>query len=208
MSTSQVPEVWNRPTEMIPAAEVVASLDDSLRRLGTDHVDVFQLHGVPPAAYRHAIEEIAPALLRERARGKLRHLGLTETAVTPPGRNAAVDRPGRALAAGGRAPVESQPGAGMGEKDEVRDEAARPDSVLPSGWQIVPQAPQLVMLARRSVSHPLAAERSQSAKPGRQAPKPHTPAGSASMPATTSTSRTSCSSARCRISTRCRSATR
>lgn len=34
---------------------------------------------------------------------------------------------------------ESQPGAGMGEKDEVRDEAARPDGVLPSGWQIVPR---------------------------------------------------------------------
>ena len=27
---------------------VVASLDASLRRLGTDYVDVFQLHGVPP----------------------------------------------------------------------------------------------------------------------------------------------------------------
>lgn len=33
---------------------------------------------------------------------------------------------------------EAQPGSGMGDADLVRSEAARPDGVLPSGWQIVP----------------------------------------------------------------------
>lgn len=62
------------------AARVVASLDASLKALGTDHVDVFQLHGVPPDEYERARDQIAPALLRERDKGKLRFLGITETA--------------------------------------------------------------------------------------------------------------------------------
>lgn len=59
--------------------KVVASLDGSLRRLGLDHVDVFQLHAVPPSLYDHVRNEIAPALLRERDKGKFRFLGITET---------------------------------------------------------------------------------------------------------------------------------
>jgi aryl-alcohol dehydrogenase-like predicted oxidoreductase len=62
----------------------VASLEGSLRRLGTDYVDIFQLHGVMPGAYEQARDVIAPALLRERAKGKLRHLGVTEAASEDP----------------------------------------------------------------------------------------------------------------------------
>jgi aryl-alcohol dehydrogenase-like predicted oxidoreductase len=63
-----------------PAERAVASLDGSLRRLGTDYVDIFQIHGVMPGAYRQAREVIAPALLKEREKGKVRHLGVTEAA--------------------------------------------------------------------------------------------------------------------------------
>jgi aryl-alcohol dehydrogenase-like predicted oxidoreductase len=59
--------------------KILASLDGSLRQLGLDYVDVFQLHAVPPAAYDHVRNEIAPALLREREKGKFRFLGITET---------------------------------------------------------------------------------------------------------------------------------
>jgi aryl-alcohol dehydrogenase-like predicted oxidoreductase len=59
---------------------VVAALDNSLKELDTDYIDVYQLHGVPPANYRHALDELAPVLLRERDKGKFRFLGLTETA--------------------------------------------------------------------------------------------------------------------------------
>jgi aryl-alcohol dehydrogenase-like predicted oxidoreductase len=59
---------------------IVASLDQSLRRLDTDYIDVYQLHGVAPAHYRHALQALAPVLLRERDKGKLRFLGITETA--------------------------------------------------------------------------------------------------------------------------------
>jgi aryl-alcohol dehydrogenase-like predicted oxidoreductase len=59
---------------------IVGALDNSLRQLGTDYIDVYQLHGVPPAHYRHARDELAPVLLRERDKGKFRFLGITETA--------------------------------------------------------------------------------------------------------------------------------
>src|SRR5215469_15954079 len=66
------------------AASAVASLDNSLRQLATDYIDVYQLHGVAPGAYDHAREVIAPALLKEKAKGKFRHLGITETAPHDP----------------------------------------------------------------------------------------------------------------------------
>jgi len=58
---------------------VVASLDNSLRELGIDCIDVFQLHAVPPSGYDYVRDVIAPALLKEKERGKFRFLGITET---------------------------------------------------------------------------------------------------------------------------------
>ena len=69
----------HRGGEPIPAAQVVESLERSLRQLDTDYIDVFQLHIVPPAFYDHALYEVAPVLLREKEKGKFRHLGITET---------------------------------------------------------------------------------------------------------------------------------
>ena len=63
---------------------IVSSLDKSLRQLDTSYVDVYQLHGVPPNAYEHALNELAPVLLREKEKGKLRYLGITETAPHDP----------------------------------------------------------------------------------------------------------------------------
>ena len=63
---------------------IVASLDRSLRQLDRSYVDVYQLHGVPPNAYDHALNELAPVLLREKEKGKLRYLGITETAPHDP----------------------------------------------------------------------------------------------------------------------------
>ena len=63
---------------------IVASLDKSLHQLDTDYIDVYQLHGVPPAAYDHALNDLVPVLLREKEKGKFRHLGITETAPHDP----------------------------------------------------------------------------------------------------------------------------
>lgn len=66
------------------AGKVVESLDGSLRRLGLDHIDVFQVHAVPPAAYDQVRDQVVPALLREKEKGKFRFLGITETAPNDP----------------------------------------------------------------------------------------------------------------------------
>ncbi len=70
--------------ELMTAAEVVANLDASLVRLGMDYVEVFLLHGVGPKVYDHARNVIAPALEKEKAKGKIRHLGLSETSPNDP----------------------------------------------------------------------------------------------------------------------------
>ena len=78
-------KAWIPLREGRSAAErAVASLDNSLRQLGTDYVDIFQLHGVSPRGYDQAREIIAPALLKEREKGKLRHLGVTEAGSSDP----------------------------------------------------------------------------------------------------------------------------
>lgn len=66
------------------AKDVVAALDASLGRLGLDHVDVYLLHAVTLVDYDYALNELAPALLREQEKGKFRHLGLTESAPRDP----------------------------------------------------------------------------------------------------------------------------
>ncbi|MGE0700528.1 MAG: aldo/keto reductase [Hyphomicrobiaceae bacterium] len=73
-----------RGAERLGASEVVANLDASLQRLRTDRVDVFLLHGVAPQHYDHARDVIAPALLAEKAKGKIGHLGLSETSPNDP----------------------------------------------------------------------------------------------------------------------------
>jgi aryl-alcohol dehydrogenase-like predicted oxidoreductase len=66
------------------ADRAVQSLDNSLKQLGTDYIDIFQLHGVSPRAYHQARDIIAPALLKEREKGKIKYLGVTETGSSDP----------------------------------------------------------------------------------------------------------------------------
>jgi aryl-alcohol dehydrogenase-like predicted oxidoreductase len=48
-----------RDGERWTADRVVASLDNSLRELGIDCIDVFQLHAVPPSGYDYVRDVIA-----------------------------------------------------------------------------------------------------------------------------------------------------
>jgi aryl-alcohol dehydrogenase-like predicted oxidoreductase len=57
-------KAWIPRREGRSAAErAVQSLDNSLKRLGTDYIDIFQLHGVSPSGYDQARDIIVPALL-------------------------------------------------------------------------------------------------------------------------------------------------
>ena len=71
----------HRNDEWSTPERVVASLDNSLRLLGTDYVDVFNLHGVEPHEYDYALNAIAPVLIAQKEKGKIRHIGLTENPI-------------------------------------------------------------------------------------------------------------------------------
>ncbi len=71
----------HRNDEWSTPERVVASLDNSLRLLGTDYVDVFNLHGIEAYEYDYALNTIAPVLLEQKRKGKIRHIGLTENPI-------------------------------------------------------------------------------------------------------------------------------
>ena len=58
-------------------ASIRAAVDGSLRRLGTDHIDLYYQHRVDPDV---PIEETVGALSELVAAGKVRHIGLSEAA--------------------------------------------------------------------------------------------------------------------------------
>jgi aryl-alcohol dehydrogenase-like predicted oxidoreductase len=69
-----------RAGEPLSAAAVRDSLESSLRLLGVDCIDLFQLHAVPPRHYEAIRDRLLPVLLAAREQGKIRFLGVTETA--------------------------------------------------------------------------------------------------------------------------------
>jgi aryl-alcohol dehydrogenase-like predicted oxidoreductase len=66
------------------AETVTRKVEASLKRLGLDYVDVFHFHAVSPAAYEHHHDVLAPALVRLKEQGKVRHVGITETSPNDP----------------------------------------------------------------------------------------------------------------------------
>jgi len=69
----------------ITATEVEKGLEASLKRLGTDYVDIYNLHGVALDDYDYLCREIVPVLRRMQQQGKLRFLGITEGFNADPG---------------------------------------------------------------------------------------------------------------------------
>jgi L-galactose dehydrogenase len=59
--------------------DFVDSLDRSLQRLGTDHVDLLELHGVFPVWYERARDRFHPLMKRAQEQGKMRFVGISET---------------------------------------------------------------------------------------------------------------------------------
>jgi aryl-alcohol dehydrogenase-like predicted oxidoreductase len=67
-----------------PEQEIRRSLEQSLRALGTDYVDVYHVHGAEPKDYDNAKERHLPVFLRLREEGKIRFVGMTERFVPDP----------------------------------------------------------------------------------------------------------------------------
>lgn len=58
-------------------ARVVRSIDESLKRLGTDYLDIVQCHDIEFGSLREIANETLPALRRVQATGKVRFVGIT-----------------------------------------------------------------------------------------------------------------------------------
>ena len=59
------------------AKRVIASIDESLRRLQTDYIDLFQAHDVEFGDVQQIIHETLPALRQLQQQGKARYIGIT-----------------------------------------------------------------------------------------------------------------------------------
>ena len=66
------------PAHPNPVGEVKNSLEQSLRKLGTDHIDIYHAHGVKPHQYSYARNVLVPIFFKMREEGKIRFLGVTE----------------------------------------------------------------------------------------------------------------------------------
>src|SRR5689334_13733533 len=59
------------------ARRVAESVDVSLHRLGTDHLDIMLCHDIEFVPMQQIVDETLPALRRANAQGKVRHLGFS-----------------------------------------------------------------------------------------------------------------------------------
>jgi L-galactose dehydrogenase len=64
------------------AARVTASVDESLKRLGVDHIDVLQAHDIEYGQLGQIIGETIPALRKLQKTGKARFIGVTGLPLT------------------------------------------------------------------------------------------------------------------------------
>jgi L-galactose dehydrogenase len=65
------------------AKRVIASMDESLRRLQTDYVDLFQVHDLEFGNAQQIIDETLPALRQLQQQGKARYIGITGYPLKP-----------------------------------------------------------------------------------------------------------------------------
>ncbi len=62
---------------------VISSVDESLTRLQTDYIDVYQIHDVEYAERSQILQETLPAMEKLREQGKIRFIGITGYPLTP-----------------------------------------------------------------------------------------------------------------------------
>ncbi len=64
--------------KIIDAKELAEHLDRSLERLGVEHLDLYQLHGLEAGDVEPVLSDLIPELERQRRAGRIRHIGVTE----------------------------------------------------------------------------------------------------------------------------------
>jgi len=72
-------KVWPlTPDNRVDAGHITTQIEDSLRVLGLDFIDIVHLHGVTPVDYARIIDGCLPAMERARIDGKIRHIAISE----------------------------------------------------------------------------------------------------------------------------------
>ena len=59
-------------------ADYIQRIEACLKRLQTDYIDIFHIHGVSLEDYPYAVSELLPAMRSMLADGKIRYIGITE----------------------------------------------------------------------------------------------------------------------------------
>src|SRR5215472_2547663 len=67
-----------RGGELASPSQLAGWLDESLKKLAVDRIDIFFLHGVTPAQYPHARDVLVPELKRQQEAGKIRYTAISE----------------------------------------------------------------------------------------------------------------------------------
>jgi len=65
------------------ASRVMRSIEESLKRLKTDYLDVYQIHDVEYGKRDEVVGEALPAMLKLKQQGKVRFVGITGYPLTP-----------------------------------------------------------------------------------------------------------------------------
>ena len=68
----------SRKDKKYSSKDIISGIENSLKELKTDYIDIFHLHGVAPKDFDYAIS-LVPKLIREKEKGKFRFLGITES---------------------------------------------------------------------------------------------------------------------------------
>lgn len=64
--------------DFVTPAEYKVAVERSLKRLGTDYVDIFHLHGILASQYRRCIDDFLPVVQKLREEGKVRFIAISE----------------------------------------------------------------------------------------------------------------------------------
>jgi aryl-alcohol dehydrogenase-like predicted oxidoreductase len=91
-TASRLSARFGEVTSLVTSGSVIEKrLEANLRRLKTDYVDIFSLHGVTPGQCQAALDRLLPALLRLKEKGEVRFIGITEAFGRDPGHKVLAD---------------------------------------------------------------------------------------------------------------------
>ena len=83
VSTKFSPFNWKKEA-LEPKGSFTVSLDESLKNLKTDYVDIYNFHAVRPQDYHSVVDRFMPEVEKALESGKIRYLGITESFIEDP----------------------------------------------------------------------------------------------------------------------------